>query len=170
LGPQWVETGRIFAVLGILGLIEPVSNTMGWLLISQGRTHHVLQWGVIDAVLSIASIVIGLHWGAFGVATAYAVSGICLRKPLQFWFVTRTGPVRTKEFYQAIMASTIAAISVLAALQIFRMNVELSKPFWGLVIGTAIAAVISILSFSILPSGRRALVDVRNLVTILVKK
>ncbi|HYV13864.1 MAG TPA: lipopolysaccharide biosynthesis protein [Pyrinomonadaceae bacterium] len=170
LGPQWVETSRIFAVMGILGLVEPISNTMGWLLISQGRTHHVFQWGVIDAVLSIASILVGLPWGAIGVATSYAVMGICIRKPLQFWFVTRIGPVRMKEFYQTIMASIVAAISVLGALQIFRANVELSKPFWGLVIATAIAAVISILSFSILPSGRRALVDVRNLVTILVKR
>jgi len=170
LGPQWVETGKIFAILGILGLIEPVSNTMGWLLISQGRTHHVFQWGVIDAILSIASILVGLPWGAFGVATSYAVSGICLRKPLKFWFVMRTGPVRPKEFYQTIVASAVAAISVLAGLQIFRTKVELSKPFWGIVIGAAIAGVISLLSYSILPSGRRALVDVRNLITILVKR
>jgi O-antigen/teichoic acid export membrane protein len=170
LGPQWIETGRIFAILGILGLIEPAFNTMGWLLISQGRTHHVFQWGIIDAVLSIASILVGLPWGAIGVATAYALTGVCIRKPLQLWFVTRTGPVRMREFYRAIMASTIAAIGVLAALQIFRMNVELSKPFWGLVIGAAIALVISLLSYSILPSGRRALVDVRKLVTILVKR
>ena len=170
LGPQWIETGKIFAILGMLGLIEPISNTMGWLLISQGRTHHVLQWGIIDAVLSIAAILAGLPWGAIGVATSYAVTGICLRKPLKFWFVMRTGPVRTKEFYQTIMASGVAAISVLAALQIFRTNVELSKPFWGIVISAAIAAVVSLLSFSILPSGRRALTDVRNVVTILVKR
>lgn len=170
LGPQWVETGKIFAILGMLGLIEPISNTMGWLLISQGRTHHVLQWGIIDAVLSIAAILAGLPWGAIGVATAYAATGICLRKPLKFWFVMRTGPVRTKEFYQTIMASAVAAISVLATLQIFRTNVELSKPFWGIVISAAIAAVISLLSFSLLPSGRRALIDVRNVVTILVKR
>jgi PST family polysaccharide transporter len=170
LGPQWIETGKIFAILGMLGLIEPISNTMGWLLISQGRTHHVLQWGIIDAVLSIAAILAGLPWGAIGVATSYAVTGICLRKPLKFWFVMRTGPVRTKEFYQTIMASGVAAISILAALQIFRTNVELSKPFWGIVISAAIAAVVSLLSFSILPSGRRALTDVRNVVTILVKR
>lgn len=170
LGPQWVETGRIFAILGILGLTEPISNTMGWLLISQGRTHHVLQWGIIDAVLSIASILVGLHWGAIGVATSYAVTGVCLRKPLQIWFVTRSGPVRTKDFYRTIMASTVAALTVLAALQIFRLKVDFEKPFWGLVIGAAIAAVVSLLSFSVLPSGRRALVDVRNLATILIKR
>jgi O-antigen/teichoic acid export membrane protein len=170
LGPQWMETGKIFAILGILGLVEPISNTMGWLLISQGRTHHVFQWGVIDAVLSIASILTGLPWGAIGVATAYAITGICIRKPLQFWFVTRIGPVRTREFYQAIMASTIAAISVIAALQIFRMGTELSKPLLGLVISAAIAGVVSLLSFSVLPSGRRALADVGKVVAILIKK
>ncbi|HJT26334.1 MAG TPA: lipopolysaccharide biosynthesis protein [Pyrinomonadaceae bacterium] len=170
LGPQWIETGKIFAILGILGLIEPISNTMGWLLISQGRTHHVLQWGVIDAVLSIASILVGLPWGAIGVATSYALTGVCLRKPLQFWFVTRTGPVLTRDFLKTIMASVFAAICVLAALRIFRSNVDFEKPFWGLVIGAAIAGVVSLLSFSILPSGRRALVDVRNLATILVKR
>lgn len=170
LGPQWVETGKIFAILGILGLIEPISNTMGWLLISQGRTHHVLQWGAIEAVLSITSIFVGLPWGAIGVATSYAVTGVCLRKPLHFWFVMRSGPVRLKEFYRALAASAVAAISVLAGLLVFRVSVAVPKPLLGLVIGAALAAVISLLSFSIVPSGRRALRDVRNLIGLLVKR
>jgi O-antigen/teichoic acid export membrane protein len=170
LGPQWIETGRIFAILGVLGLVEPISNTMGWLLISQGRSHHVFQWGVIDAILSIASILIGLRWGAVGVATSYAVSGICIRKPLQFWFVTRIGPVGTKEFYQAIGSSIVAALAVVAALLIFRAYVELAHPLAGLIASTAIAVVVSMLSFSLLPSGRRALGDVRKVVLILINR
>ncbi len=68
------------------------------------------------------------------------------------------------------MASSIAAVCVIAALQIFRMYVELSKPLPGLIISTAIAGVVSLLAFLILPSGRRALVDVKKVVTILVKR
>lgn len=170
LGPQWLETGRIFALLGIVGLVEPISNTMGWLLISQARTHHLVQWGLIDGVLSIVSILVGLPWGAIGVAASYAITGLCLRKPLQFWFATRTGPVRTSEVYRAILPSIIGTMTVMVALLVFRLYAGVSQPVLGMIACAAIACAISMLSFSLLPTGRNALVDVKNLVQVLMKK
>jgi O-antigen/teichoic acid export membrane protein len=170
LGPQWIETGQIFALLGIIGLLEPISSTMGWLLISQGRTHHIFQWGLIDAALSTASIVGGLRWGAVGVAASYAIVGLCIRKPLQFWFVTRSGPVRTSDFYRAIIPSLVASASVMAVLVSFRSWAEGSRPIVGLLASLGIAIMIALLSFLLLPRGRQALQDVRSLITLLLKK
>lgn len=168
LGPQWIETGRIFALLGIIGIVEPVSSTMGWLLISQGRTHHILQWGLIDAFVSIASIVAGLPWGAVGVAASYAVVGICLRKPFQFWFVNRIGPVRTSEFYITIIPSICAALAVMLAVFCFRKWTGFNEALPGLVISFGLAISAAGLSFYILPRGRMALRDIRELLPLVI--
>jgi PST family polysaccharide transporter len=170
LGPQWVDTGRIFAVLGVVGLLEPVSLSIGWLLISQGRTRRVFQWGIIDSTLSLASIVAGLAWGALGVAISYSLVGFFLRKPLLFWFACRTGPVRMADFYRAIFPSVCAALFVFAALFGFRSLAEGAKPWAGLLASLPIAVGAAFLVFFILPAGRNALRDVKSIVALLFKR
>lgn len=169
LGPQWVEAGRIFALLGIVGLVEPVANTMGWLLISQGRTRHLLRWGMIDGTIAIVSIVAGLPWGAIGVAASYSIVGLCVRKQLLFWFTGRTGAVRTSDVYRALVPSVCAAVGVLVALFAFRRWVEMPSPVIGLIAGSAIAVAISLAFFSLLPRGRRALHDIKKLLPEIIK-
>ncbi len=169
LGPQWVETGRIFALLGIVGLVEPISSTMGWLLISQGRTRSIFHWGLIDATLSIVSIVAGLPWGAVGVAASYAITGLCVRKPLQFWFVSRSGPIRISEFYRTILPSVVTSLGVMIAVFAFRMSVGTIRPVPGLVASSAIAVTVALLSFLAIPAARRALLDIKDLFPLLVK-
>lgn len=170
LGPHWSETGRIFALLGLVGLVEPISSTMGWLLISQGRGRHVLRLGVIDATLSIISIIVGLPWGVNGVAASYALIGLCIRKPFQFWFVGRVGPVRTADFYRAILPSVYASLSVVAALLLFRQWAQGTRPIVGLVASTFIGTVVALLCFLLLPKGRQALLDVKNLLPLLLRR
>src|SRR5678815_5297568 len=34
LGPQWRDVGKLFTILGIVALIQPISNTTGWLFIT----------------------------------------------------------------------------------------------------------------------------------------
>src|SRR5262249_35849137 len=95
LGPQWDETATLFSILAVAGLTQPVAKTTGWLLTTQNRTHHLLQWGLIGGTISIGSIILGLPWGALGVAISYSSLNILLREPLLFWFIGRSGPVRT---------------------------------------------------------------------------
>ena len=163
LGPKWDEAARIFALLGIVGLVEPVANTMGWLLISQNRGRHLLQWGMIDGMIAIVSIVAGLPWGAIGVAASYSIVGLCVRKQLLFWFTCRAGVVRASDIYRTIAPSACAAACVLAALFTFRQWVEISSPVAGLFINSAIALVVSLCVFSLSATGRRAILDIRKL-------
>ena len=56
----------------------------------------------------MASIVIGLPWGAVGVAASFAFTRVLIVDPLLYWFVGRSGPVRTIDFYKT-MAPFVAA-------------------------------------------------------------
>ena len=167
LGQQWHESARIFTLLGIIGLLEPIGSTMGWLFISQGRTKQLFKWGIINSALTLASIVAGLPWGAVGVAASYSIVGICIRKPLLFWFVTREGPVRTLDIYRTIIPSICAAVVVLVSVYAFREWTGDMKPILGLAVAAAITAVGAMITFLMSSQGRSGLQDLKSLIPLL---
>ncbi|MGH9333366.1 MAG: lipopolysaccharide biosynthesis protein, partial [Vicinamibacteria bacterium] len=54
LGPQWRDAAAIFAFLGLAGITQPLTNTTGWLFITQGRSCEKLRCGFLGACISIA--------------------------------------------------------------------------------------------------------------------
>ncbi|MDG2520308.1 lipopolysaccharide biosynthesis protein [Caulobacter segnis] len=113
MGDEWAAAAPIFMWLGLAGLHQPMTSTVGWLFISQQRTGEFARWGMINAVTSIAAFAAGLPWGAIGVAAAYALSDLFLRMPIVWWWVGRKGPVRTRALY--VMAAPFAAGAAAAA-------------------------------------------------------
>jgi PST family polysaccharide transporter len=162
LGPQWSQTSRIFLLLGITGLFQPIANTTGWLFLTQGRSHHMLQWGFISGPITTASIVVGLPWGAVGVATSYALTRVLLTDPLLFWFVGRSGPVRTRDFYRTLAPFTIASLFALAAAVAFRVLADIHNPIMGMITLFIVTGSATLIALGALPAGRHALLDVKN--------
>ncbi len=62
LGSQWSEASPIFSILGIVAFTQPVSNSTGWIFITQNRTHHMIQWGAIGSILSASYDTVGCNW------------------------------------------------------------------------------------------------------------
>jgi len=120
LGHQWIEATAIFSLLGIAVLFQPLANTSGWLFVSQGRTRHMLHWGLFSMILKITAVLVGLHWGAVGVAASYAAFNIFVRTPVLFWFVGRSGPVQTSDFYRAIALPSLTSLGVMLLIMIFK--------------------------------------------------
>lgn len=110
LGNEWSPAAEVFAWLSIAALHQPLSATLGWLFISQRRTGAFAKWGVFNAVTCVGAFFAGLPWGAVGVAAAYAISDLGLRMPVLWWYVGRSGPVRTKHLYQLAAPYAVALI------------------------------------------------------------
>ncbi|HEY9781113.1 MAG TPA: lipopolysaccharide biosynthesis protein [Leptolyngbyaceae cyanobacterium] len=164
LGPQWQEASGIFVLLGVAGLIQPVANSTGWLFISQGRSRDMFQWGLIGGTISIVSFLAGLPWGAIGVAASYSLLWTYLCLPLLFWFVGRTGPVKTGDFYRVLAPFVTASLLTLGALLLFRNYVEIFNPVLGCLFTFTITMLIFLSTLAIIPSGRLALQDVKILI------
>lgn len=170
LGPQWTEAGRIFAVLGIAALVQPITNTTGWLFITQGRTRHMFQWGLVGSTLIVISIVVGLPWGTLGVATSYSLVFVGVVTPLLFYFVGRSGPVRAADFYVTAAPAFCASLAVLAAVFLFRRWVAVSSPLAGVAAASVIALVSALAVLCALPAGRKALRDAREMTAIVLRR
>lgn len=171
LGPQWLGTGRIFMLLGIAAMIQPVTKTAWWLFSTQGRTRELFHWGLIGGVIAIVSILAGLPWGATGVAASYAIADLCIATPLLFWYVGRRGPVRTADFYRTIAPVSAASVCTLAIL-------FLCRPWLGdvpglvirMIIAMGITVVVSLLVLSVLPAGRLAMRSSKETLLLLLKR
>ena len=161
LGSQWVGAVQIFILLGVSGLFQPVANTTGWLLLSQGRANHMLQWGLISGPIIIISFLIGLPWGAVGVAASYMLTRILIVDPLLYWFVGRQGPVRTIDFYKTMAPFVVASLAALLATFAFRKWGGVESGFWTLLICLAITVVSTLLTLATIPAGRAALNDLK---------
>lgn len=171
LGPKWTETGKIFMLLGIAALIQPVTKTAWWLFSTQGRTRELFHWGLIGGAIAVSSILAGLPWGATGVAASYAVADLCIATPLLFWYVGRRGPIRASDFYRTIAPSGVAAVCSLALL--FSCRPWLSS-LTGLIprlsVAFGLTVSVSLIVFSILPAGRLAMWSFKETLMVLLKR
>lgn len=161
LGSQWTGAARVLALLGIAALFQPVVNSAGWLFLTQGRGRHMLQWSMMNSPISIASILVGLAWGPTGVAASYSLTRLLLVNQLLFWFVGRTGPVRTADFYRHIAPFVLAAGASVVACLACRWLFHLETPLIGIACSAAITAATTLATLWLMPTGRAALLDVK---------
>ncbi|HJP91487.1 MAG TPA: lipopolysaccharide biosynthesis protein [Pyrinomonadaceae bacterium] len=168
LGPQWGATAKIFIFMGVAGLFQPVAATGGWLLVSQGRVRDMLRWALINAPISILSLLAGLPWGAVGVAASFSLGRILIAFPLLFWFVGRSGPVRMGDFYRLLAPFTGASVCSLVACIVFRRFVAVPNPVVGFIACGIIVAITTPVFLALMPAGRKALVDIKNSMLLLL--
>src|ERR1700752_224775 len=121
LGKKWLGVSHIFALLGIAGLVQPVASTTGWLFVTQARVSEMFKWGVIGSLITVAGIIAGLKWGAVGVAASYSITVTVFVVPLLLWDVSRTGPVRMKDFSTALAPIFFAALSSLGVVVLLQL-------------------------------------------------
>jgi O-antigen/teichoic acid export membrane protein len=83
LGEKWAGVIPIFQVLCILGLFQSIATNTGWIFLSQGKADIRLKLQIVFSTLFIISFLLGVRWGAMGVAVCYTVASL-LATPIQF--------------------------------------------------------------------------------------
>lgn len=153
LGEKWLDVVPIFTVLAIASLYQPATYTTGWLYISQARTKDQFKLGLFTGGATVLSFVVGLPWGALGVATAYVIIGV-LQIPFIVHVATRTGPVSTKDFYLALASPFGLGVILAVALRLLLVATATASPFCRLAVGAAATVAITGLILYASPQGR----------------
>ena len=120
-GEKWAVMIPILQVFCLLGLIQSIGTTTSLIYQSQGRTDILLRWGLIAGTIYIISFVVGLRWGAFGVAVAYTVANFLLWYPnwsiparlIDLNFLTMLKKLSPTFFVAAAMAVAIWALGLM---------------------------------------------------------
>lgn len=158
-GERWLAVAPIFAWLGVASLTQPISNTTGWIFICQGKTATMFRWGVYSSAVTVVAFIVGMHWGAVGVAAAYAISGYVLRIPVLAVLLHRIGPVTAGDF---LVVQALFIVAALVSWGVFRLlpaqmtsGADIVTVAVAIVLNYAIALVLMLL----LPQARKALTN-----------
>ena len=120
LGQQWTGAANIFKVLAFAAIFQPVIGTTGWVYISLGQTKRMMHYGLISAPTFIASFIVGLPWGALGVATSYTFCSVIVLTIPTLFLAFRYSPVNIAGFFKTIRCPLIISLTMYAALELIQ--------------------------------------------------
>ena len=131
VGPQWDAAGDILRWLAPIGATHVGYTSIGWLMLSTGRADRHFGWATIVIPICIVSFLIGLPWGAEGVAIAYMCANMLLIVPGVLW-ACRGTPVRPPNVFKSLVPAVVAA--GLTALGTLAINYSMTQwaPVWRL--------------------------------------
>jgi O-antigen/teichoic acid export membrane protein len=161
-GDQWLGASPIFFWLGVAALTQPLSNSVGWLFITQGRSDELLWWGLISAPLIVISFSLGLSYGPVGVASAYALCVSFIVSPLLYAFAARKGPVKTLSLFKSLFAFLMLALAAGVAATITSTVIDvasLEKLFACFTASLLIASMVT----AMVPRCRVAAIEIVNI-------
>lgn len=77
-GPRWAPAVLLFRLLCLVGMVQSLVTTVGWIYLATGRTDLQLRWTLIAAGVVFPAFLLGLRWGGLlGLTVGYALaSGI----------------------------------------------------------------------------------------------
>ncbi len=109
LGRAWSDAAPIVTWLALATCFVPFGECGYWLFVSQDRVGEQLRYAAVSAVFLVAAMLIGVHWGAVGVARSYA----CFAAVIQgasLWGATRRGPVTLRRVLWATYPIVIGGL------------------------------------------------------------
>ena len=110
-GPRWEPAVDIFRFLAIAGVVQMVTGTLGWLLITTDRAGDYARYSVLTGIFTVLTFAAGLPWGAVGVAAAYAAGQVVMLVP-SILYCVGPSPVRAQDVFSAMWRPVVSAVLV----------------------------------------------------------
>ena len=166
LGPRWMGASDLFSILAIVSFIQAPSGLKSTVQTAMGRGRRLFRLSFISAAAAVTSFLIGLPWGARGVAIGYCIGTYVILHPTLV-YAFRDTPIRPSDFYRSISKPAVAALAMGAVLVLAegRLTSLADAPLLVLMLLAGVTIYLGI--FVLLPGGRRALADYWDYVTIL---
>jgi len=133
LGSQWIGAGPIFKVLAFAAFFQPVVSTTVCVYVSLGQTKRMMHWGAISVPIILLSFLVGLSWGALGVAISYTVCFLTIIMVPCLVFAFRYSPINVVDFFRAILFPAAIAAAIYCAVEVMRSFLGATRPGWVLV-------------------------------------
>jgi O-antigen/teichoic acid export membrane protein len=113
-GPNWGQAAPVFRLLAPTIVAFALINPFGWFIQAIGRATRSLKIAALLMPVVILGYVVGLPYGAVGVATGFSAVAVALVVPVIFWARHGT-PVSMIDMLRAIMPPLISVLVGTAA-------------------------------------------------------
>jgi PST family polysaccharide transporter len=111
LGKEWLAASPIFKALSVAAFCGPVSSTAGWVYVSLGQTKRMFMWSCLVVPLHILAFLIGVQWGAIGIALAHSMFVTAKVVP-HMWFALSKSPVSLMSLFLSIRYPLIFSVTI----------------------------------------------------------
>jgi PST family polysaccharide transporter len=141
LGPKWADAAAIFRCLAPTILVFGIINPLGWLMQSSGMQGRSLRIALVIALLVTAGYLLGLPYGAIGVAFAFSATMTLWLVPHILWCLHGT-TIRPLELLLATSRPVLSAI--VAAAFAFAIEVfvgQLQTPVYRLLLDGSVMVI-----------------------------
>ena len=153
LGPSWIEASSFVTILGAGAAMRPAIGTSVAVLITCGKTRRFLTVAVGHSIALTAFMLVGVRWGAEGVALAHVATTLVLAVPKLYYSFIGT-PVTLRGFLGAVLTPLLAGSAMLVALVALRGFVPVPGAVLSLGFG-AIAGALVYAAVCLLPRRSR---------------
>lgn len=146
LGPAWAECANLFRFLSLGALLGALSNPIGLLMMSTGDTGRFRNLGLVNSVVIFASFVLGLPYGAQGVAVSYSAIFALTFIPA-WWFALVGKPIRVFQVLLTFLPPALSCgLAAIGALAIMHFGASLSS----LVVRSLVAMIFFVVTYACL--------------------
>ena len=127
---KWSDVTSVLRILCLVGMIQSIVGTVGWIYQSQGRTDWMFRWGLFVSVLGITSFVIGVYLGSVeAVALCYAILNVFLL----YWNFAIPGrliDLRFREVLGAVAGILACTLIMAGTVWVFGQVLPDNWPHW----------------------------------------
>jgi O-antigen/teichoic acid export membrane protein len=169
LGNQWLGVNKIFKILAIAALIQPIASSRGLILLSLGRSQRYFRWGLFNAVTTVISFIIGISWGATGVAIAYVAQNYLILYP-SLWYVYKNTPIKISDFFGSILRPAILSFIMGFAGIVLQSYLVGKSNFIVILDCFLVCTIVYLIAWAVIPGGRSKLRDYFSYCALLFSK
>jgi len=102
LGEAWEGAIPLFRALGGAAMVGTINIAGGWLFVCLGRTDRQFRAVALHSLGLVIAFVVGLPWGAFGVAVACSAATVAFRVPYLAYAAHGT-PVQLRDIGKVLL-------------------------------------------------------------------
>jgi PST family polysaccharide transporter len=170
LGEKWMDANAIFKILAVSAFIQAVESTRGLTLISLGLSKKYLKVGIFISAVFVLAYVVGVPWGARGVALSYVIGDYLIMIP-SLWYCFRGTPVSLVGFFRAISRPAVISLTTTAIMFLAYKFLLANQPDFvaiGACLALGVASYFAI--WYIIPGGTATLREILSYVLLVLRR
>ena len=144
LGPRWQSAARIFRILAMAAVFQPIVSSSGWIMTALNRARTMAIWGAIATPVMVIAFLIGLPWGGVGVACGYTLADWILSGPA-LYIALRNSPISLTDVFQVILTPFLLCIVLAAVVALLSRSLTGTSP-WIVLCAAPVVCTLTILT------------------------
>ena len=156
LGPTWIDAAVFVRIFGVAAAIRPAIGTSAIVLVTCGHSTRYLALTIVHSVVLTLLMLLGLTWGATGVAVAFVATSLVLMYPKLYYSFLKT-PATVQGFFGAARTPAISGLVMVGGLVAVRQLAPMDGVVGSLFLSTCVGGAIYLSAMWAQPRGRAEL-------------